>query len=73
MAALDFTRLFHFTRGCGQLRKAIGHTRLRHHCVSSLEPEAPSNGSWILAEGLVAVAIVVNEELWLSSSAISMM
>ena len=28
---LDFTRIFQFLRECGQLRQAIGRTRLRHH------------------------------------------
>ena len=55
--------LFQFLYECGRLRQEICHTRVRHHRVWSSEPEAPSNGSWILlVEDLVTVAIA-NEEL----------
>ena len=50
--------LFQILHECGQVRQAIGH-----HCVWPSEPEAPSNGSWILlVEDQVTVA-TANEEL----------
>jgi len=58
MAILDFTMLFQILHECGQVRQAIGH-----HCVWPSEPEAPSNGSWILlVEDQITVA-TANEEL----------